>query len=83
MGSEIQRVTEQGVLTLPDAAWEQARQRSQVIGPLAALEAVGHQAAGDAAHALGLSRRQIYVLIQRVRDCTGLVTDLSLTIQRR
>ena len=78
MAAEVQRVTEQGVLTLPDAAWEQALQRSQVIAPLAALEAVGHQAADDAAHALGLSRRQIYVLIQRARDGTGLITDLSL-----
>lgn len=31
-----------------------------------------------AAHAPGLSRRQIYVLIQRARDGTGLITDLSL-----
>ena len=77
MATEIQRIAEQGVLTLPDAAWEQARQRMDVVGPLAALDFVGHQAADDAAHSLGLSRRQVYVLIRRARQGSGLVTDLA------
>lgn len=77
MATEIQRIAEQGVLTLPDAAWEQARQRMDVVGPLAALDFVGHQAADDAAHLLGLSRRQVYVLIRRARQGSGLVTDLA------
>lgn len=77
MASEIQRIAEQGVLTLPDAAWERARQRMDVVGPLAALDLVGHQAADDAAHSLGLSRRQVYVLIRRARQGSGLVTDLA------
>ena len=68
MTTEIQRIAEQGVLTLPDAAWERARQRMDVVGPLAALDLVGHQAADDAAHSLGLSRRQVYVLIRRARQ---------------
>ena len=42
---------------------------------LAVLDVVGHEAA-DAAQALGLSRRQVYVLIHRARQGTGLVTDL-------
>jgi len=45
--------------------------------PLAALEVVGHEAADEAAQALGLSRRQVYVLIRRARQGTGLVTDLT------
>ena len=77
MATEIQRIAEQGVLTLPDAAWEQARQRMDVVGPLAALDFVGHHAADDAAHSLGLSRRQVYVLIRRARQGSGLVTDLA------
>ena len=77
MATEIQRIAEQGVLTLPDAAWERARQRMDVVGPLAALDFVGHQAADDAAHTLGLSRRQVYVLIRRARQGSGLVTDLA------
>ena len=77
MATEIQRIAEQGVLTLPDAAWEQARQRMDVVGPLATLDFVGHQAADDAAHSLGLSRRQVYVLIRRARQGSGLVTDLA------
>ena len=77
MATEIQRIAEHGVLTLPDAAWEQARQRMDVVGPLAALDFVGHHAADDAAHSLGLSRRQVYVLIRRARQGSGLVTDLA------
>lgn len=75
MESEAQCVTEQGVLTLPDAAWELARIRMELIGPLAELETVEHQAADAAAKTLRSSRRQIYVLIRRVRQGTGLVTD--------
>ena len=68
--------------TLPDAAWAQARQRAEIIGPLAAL-VVGHEAADAAAHALGLSGRQVYVLIRRARQGAGLVTDGSQPIRRR
>ncbi|NHZ44946.1 hypothetical protein [Massilia aquatica] len=57
--TEIQRMAEQGVLTLPDAAPEQARQRMDVVGLLAALDFIGHQPPDDAAHSLGLSRRQV------------------------
>jgi len=59
VAAEIQRIAEQGVLTLPDVAWERARQRMDVVGPLAALDLVGHLAADAAAHSLGLSRRRV------------------------
>lgn len=71
MESDKQCVAEQGALTLSDSAWERARTRMAIIGPLVELEVVDHQAADAAAHALGLSRRQIYVLIQRARRGTG------------
>ena len=77
MASDTSPIAEQGVATLPDEAWAQARHRAEIIGPLAALEVVGHEAADAAAQALGLSRRQAYVLIRRVRQGTGLVTDLA------
>jgi putative transposase len=64
------------VATLPDEAWERARRRAEIIGPLAQSETVGHEAADMAAQALGLSRRQVYVLIRRARQGSGLVTDL-------
>ncbi|MDR3158882.1 MAG: helix-turn-helix domain-containing protein [Zoogloeaceae bacterium] len=54
-----------------------ARRRAEVIGPLAELEVVGHQAADTAARVLGLSRRQVYVLIRRARQGSGLVTNLA------
>jgi putative transposase len=50
--------------------------RAEIIGPLAQSETVGHEAADMAAQALGLSRRQVYVLIRRARQGSGLVTDL-------
>lgn len=76
MASDTPPIAEQGVATLPDEAWAQARHRTEIIGPLAALEVVGHEAADAAARALGLSRRQVYVLIRRARQGAGLVTDL-------
>ena len=77
MASDTSPIAEQGVATLPDEAWAQARHRTEIIGPLAALEVVGHDAADAAAQALGLSRRQVYVLILRARQGAGLVTDLA------
>ncbi len=68
MASETSQIIERGVATLPDETWEQARQRTEIIGPLAALEVVGHRAADAAALALGISRRQVYVLIRRARE---------------
>ncbi|PCR03233.1 transposase, partial [Klebsiella pneumoniae] len=38
MASDTSLIAEQGVATLPDAAWAQARQRAEIIGPLAALD---------------------------------------------
>ena len=77
MEPESTKFTEQGVLTLSPEHWELARKRASIIGPLAALETVGHQSADEAAQELGISRRQVYVLIQRFRQGTGLVTDLA------
>ncbi len=77
MTSDTPRIAERGIATLPDEAWQQARRRTEIIGPLAVLDAVGHQAADAAAQALDLSRRQVYVLIRRARQGTGLVTDLA------
>jgi putative transposase len=77
MASDTSPIVEQGVATLPDEAWVQARNRAEIIGPLAALEVVGHDAADTAAQALGLSRRQVYVLIRRARQGAGLMTDLA------
>ena len=61
--------------TLPDEALG-ACAVVRIISPLAQSETVGHEAADMAAQALGLSRRQVYVLIRRARQGSGLVTDL-------
>ena len=77
MEPESTKFTEQGVLTLSQENWDLARKRTRIIAPLAALETVGHLAADEAAQQLGVSRRHVYVLIQRFREGTGLLTDLA------
>lgn len=71
------RIPEYGALSMPDVAWERLRRQDEVIGPLAAMTAVTHHAADAAALELGLSRRQVYVLIARHRRGNGLLTDLA------
>jgi len=67
-------LVERGVLSMSDEEWEETRHRAAVIGPLAATGLVDHSAADAAAAELGLSRRQVYVLVKRYRQGTGLVT---------
>ena len=69
-------VTETGVLTATDSEWDCACARFAVIAPLAEMDPIGHAAADEAAAALGLSRRQVYTLVHRLRDGAGTVTDL-------
>ena len=76
MEPESPAISEHGLLTLSSEAWEQVRQKSQVIAPLAALNSISHQEADTAALQLGVSRRQIYVLVRRYRQGDGLLTDL-------
>jgi putative transposase len=77
MVPESPPIPQRGLLTLSDAAWAQAVLRSQTIAPLAALRAVGRAQADEAAAQLGLSRRRVYVLIQRYRQGLGVATDLT------
>lgn len=74
---EEPRIAERGLLALSDEKWARLRRQDAVIGPLAAMDFVGHQAADDAAQQLELSRRQVYTLVSRRRKGLGLVTDLA------
>lgn len=76
MDGDHPRIAATGHLTMPDAQWELARTRDRVIGRLAQRDRVGLVAADDAATELGISRRQVYVLLGRYRRGFGLVTDL-------
>lgn len=69
-------VRDRGVLTACDDAWERAAKTAAVIGPLSDLSRVGHSRVDVAAAELGISRRQLYVLMRRWRDGQGLVSDL-------
>lgn len=77
MTAEEPPILEQGVLSMPDEAWERLRRQAEVISPLVARTAVTHDAADAAGELLGLSRRQVYVLIDRHRQGNGLLTDLA------
>jgi putative transposase len=69
-------VVERGVLTAPAPVWDAASRRAEVIGRLAAKPTVGLAAADEAAVELGVSRRQVYVLVGRWRAGEGVVSDL-------
>jgi putative transposase len=69
-------VVERGVLTAPAEVWQLAVRRAEVIGRLAASDAVGHAAVDAAAAELGISRRRVYELLRRWRAGSGLVSDL-------
>lgn len=69
-------IAERGVLTAPDAEWGSAVRAAGVIGPLAARDKVGLAEADAAAVSLGVSRRQVYVLIRRWRSGDGVASDL-------
>jgi putative transposase len=71
-------VVERGVVSMSGAAWEEARQRAAVIEPLAARRSISNAAADAAGEQLGLSRRQVYKLVNRWRKGSGLVTDLAV-----
>ncbi|WP_164206974.1 Mu transposase C-terminal domain-containing protein [[Micrococcus luteus] ATCC 49442] len=78
MDADPDRIVAEGQLTMSDAAWEQARIRASVISSLAVHDITGIVAADEAALELGLSRRQIYKLLRRYRQGSGLVTDLAV-----
>lgn len=73
---EAHLVPERGVLTASSAAWDLAVRRAEVIGRLAELDEVSHRCADAAAAELGLSRRQVYVLLRRWRQGEGVVSDM-------
>jgi putative transposase len=47
--------------------WNLAVRRAAVIGPLADAGVVGHAAVDEAAAVLGVSRRQVYLMLRRWR----------------
>ena len=84
MGDEPAVVLDRGVLPTPDEVWSLAVRRAEVLGRLAAGAVVGHEAADVAAAQLGISRRQVYVLVSRWRAGEGVVSDLlPAPLQRR
>ena len=77
MDAESVRIAESGTLTMPDVVWDRTKLISAAIAPLAAQSIVGRVAVDAVVASLGISRRQVYVLIKRLRDGSGLLTDLA------
>jgi putative transposase len=73
---EQDEVSERGVLTASGELWEVAVKQAAVISRLAALDSAGVTTVDAAAAELGLSRRQVYVLLGRWRAGGGVVSDL-------
>lgn len=69
-------VVERGVLTSSEEVWAVAVRQAEVIGRLAREDRVGVRAADAAAAELGISQRQVYVLLRRWREGEGVVSDL-------
>ena len=69
-------IVERGVLIASDEAWDMAVRAAEVIGPLAGRGTVGLAVAQDAAARLGVSLRQVYVLVSRWWAGEGVVSDL-------
>lgn len=63
-------------LTLSDAQWERACLQAKVIERLATRDSPSLAATDEAGLELGISRRQVYVLLRRFRQGSGRVTDL-------
>lgn len=76
MGEEPGAVCERGLLSVSEQVWAQTVRRAGVIGRLAENAVVRHEAADAAAAELGVSRRQVYVLLGRWRAGEGVVSDL-------
>jgi len=71
-------ISERGLITLSNEAWEKAKHRADVISQLAALDEVSAGEADKAASQLGISQRQVYKLVKRYRAGVGLVTELAV-----
>jgi len=69
-------VAERGVLTASAEAWDLATRRAEVVRELAGQRVVSVADADAAAARLGVSRRQVYVLVGRWRAGGGLVSGL-------
>jgi putative transposase len=74
--SDNDTINESGVLRIPDAIWDNARYRAEVIGPLADRDVVSKVLAIEAANKLNLSERTVYNLIRKWREGRGTIISL-------
>ena len=61
---------------IDESDWNEAQQRAEILRPLVNLDRCPHHLANKAAIQLKLSMRQIYTLINRLREADGVVTAL-------
>ena len=64
---------------IPEGKWNEARRRADIVRPLAERNHCPRHLARSAASELGISERQIYTLLRRMREAGGTVTALLPT----
>ncbi|WP_032405558.1 Mu transposase C-terminal domain-containing protein [Rhodococcoides fascians] len=79
MDAEKFDVVEAGVLTASAEQWEQARSRFAVLAELVDRSSIGTAVVEDAAQQLGVSQRQVYEMLSRLRNGGRAVTDLLIS----
>ncbi len=72
-------VAETGVLTASAEQWEQARSRFAVLSELVDRSSIGTAVVEDTAQQMGVSPRRVYVLLSKLRNGGGSVTDLLVS----
>jgi len=72
----IKRGGKMDLTQINEQDWNQAKQRAEILRPLAKLEQCPRYLAQEAAANLKLSVRQVYTLVQRLRQANGVMTVL-------
>jgi len=76
-------IREEGIISISDAAWAEAKRREQIIAPIARRPTTPTHLAHEASEQLGLCERTIYTLIQRYRASQGLLSSLAPKMSSR
>ena len=64
------------ILDVDEKTWDLHKKRFELIYPLSQQDTIGHSDADQVALILGLSRRHVYTLANKIRTGSGLLTDI-------
>ena len=72
----LNKIPNRNTTKIDEKIWDVCKQRFDLIFPLSQKQVIGHTEADYAAEKLGISRRHVYTLSQKIRDGEGLLTDI-------